>query len=184
MEEDELVFPAGVDSVFGFWLKPPAGVVDNVSESFPIVAPQDETLVRMRIGCSVSLKTDVAINAQIKHDDFAFGIIRWTDVDDTEPSILDIPFPVESAASDWLWHWHVNVTHLAGLGATPAQDGVTSYSNGDGPESFVDVRSQRKLSANEGLLAVFEYRNIGVFGVSPDVRCSLGLLARMLFKLP
>jgi len=182
MTVDELTFPAGVDSLASFWLKPPAGVVDNVSEPFPIVAPEDETVVRMRISASLSIKTDIVVNAQQKHDDFAFGIIRWSDVDDTEPNILDVPFPIESAASDWLWHWHGWVTHVAGLGSSAALDGSTEYNNGT--DGLIDVRSQRKLSANEGLLAVFEYRNNGTFGVSPDIRATLGLFARMLFKLP
>lgn len=186
MTADTLTFPAGVDSLASFWVKPPAGVVDNVSEAFPIVAPSDETLVRMRVNASLSIRTPIQVNAQQKHDDFAFGIIRWADVDDTEPSILDVPFPIESAASDWLWHWHGWVTSVAGkgVGGSDASSGVTIFDNQLGPESLIDVRSQRKLSANEGLLAVFEYRNNGVFGVSPDIIATLGLFTRMLFKLP
>jgi len=169
-----LTLPAGVDSVVSFWLKPPAGAVDNVSEPFPVVAPSDETLVRMRVSAGLSFRSTGAAQS-FENDDFAFGIIRWSDVDDTAPNILDTPFPIESAAADWLWHWYVPVLAIGG-NAGPIQ----IETNLRGPDSLTDVRSQRKLSAFEGLLGVFEYRNVGV--VSVDV--TISLFARMLFKLP
>jgi len=142
--------PALVHTVASAWVVPPGNAVDNLA-LVPMTTPVDRTLTRSRHRFGASMRS---LDSSIRFDNsqlFA-GVLRWNDIDDTSPTILETPWPSQGQF-DWVWHQVFHVTSIV-----PAA-GIQIYDNGDGPGDFVDSRAQRKLSSGEGLLLVVDFLN-------------------------
>jgi len=154
------IFPfptiAGSSAFSAYWVRPPAGVLDTISNDFVAL---DWTVVKQLNRGTVSIIENLG-SFQVWAQVF-MGVIAWDNVDDTDPAPLQTPLPSEPGW-DWLWWWSEGVQEYH-----PGPNIVDSRTNSVNPDGFNITKAQRKLSASTGLLGVVEVKAL-VGGIDAD----------------
>jgi len=160
---------SGTSSYVADWLRVPAGTYDNINER---EVPIDWTLIRsIFTACFTVHATSNFVAGFIT----GIGVIAWDGVSDDVIDPLATPLPIQQGGLDWIWTWTQPFTKT--LFAAEELFGQ----NLDSPEGMVFSKSQRKLSAGTGLLAVAEmYATTNLM----DATWGFSLHARTAYKLP
>jgi len=92
--------------------------------------------------------------------ELGFGLIAWTDVNDTAPAPGDIPSPLTNLDADWIWRY-----------VQPIAPGAALDNNGQFLDSVHMSKAKRRLGNDKGLLMVFHNFAASNAAFYADARC-------------
>jgi len=129
--------------VGAFWLRAPAGALDNTFTP-PILVEPDVTLIRLRALVTYSSNNG---GAQLNQShNFAQGVIAWDGLTDDPTDSGMLPHPGIDQSLDWVWR----------AVSCSVVDNVATADNSPTLDAYQSM-AQRKLSNGTGLLFVYGY---------------------------
>jgi len=160
----------GADEVIAFWVRAPAGALDNTYSPPQVVEP-DVTLIRTR--CILGFGTDNGTVQSAAALNVGFGIIAWDGLTDDPLDAGLLPHPCLDQSLDWVFR------NVQG----EVLENIALASNGAASEDAYQSKAQRKLSNGTGLLFVAGYTTF--LGTGPaTLTLSFAADIRYLVKLP
>jgi len=150
--------PIGADYA-AEWVRVPSGAYDPTLDNYE---EENETLIRLRVDATMLIAPSEQV--PVAFPSLGLGIIAWPSIFDDATVPTDIPSP-SNPTFPWIWRWTLNPALISPSIATTGLPFAWSDGTHNGPESVLDVRSQRKLPPGTGLLfcAVWE-TNIVITG--------------------
>jgi len=156
--------------VGAFWLRPPAGALDNTFVP-PLLTEPDTTLIRTRSLVSMGSSNGGA-QAQSSWN-MGFGIIAWDGLTDDPLDSGLLPHPCLDQSLDWVWR-AIFPSVLENIALADNATDLDAYQS----------MAQRKMSNGTGLLFVWGYTALSPGPVPPSLYIYIAADIRYLVKLP
>jgi len=158
------------DTVGAFWLRAPAGALDNTFDP-PVVVPPDETLIRLR--AVVTFSSNNGSSQLNSAQNFAFGVIAWDGLTDNPLDSGLLPHPAIDLSLDWIWRFAAPIV----------QQNLAVVDNASNADAY-QSKAQRKLSNGTGLLFTYGYTSFPAGGSPETLITTIAADFRYLVKLP